>query len=102
MFANNGKGIYFPVQQTSVGQERVTNPKELLRGRLYPARSSWYSLLRGRSCDEERGGGRLASWRNQSTAITGTASLAGFVAKTCFYSFLKFFLENWLPQIPRD
>ena len=26
MFASNGKGIYLSVQQTFVGQERVTNP----------------------------------------------------------------------------
>ena len=26
IFANNGKGIYLSLQQTFVGQERVTNP----------------------------------------------------------------------------
>ena len=34
IFANNGKGIYLSVQETFVGQERVTNLKESLRGRI--------------------------------------------------------------------
>ena len=34
IFANNGKGIHLSVQETSVGQERVTNPKERLRGTI--------------------------------------------------------------------
>ena len=34
IFANNGKGIHLSVQETSVGQERVTNPKERLRGMI--------------------------------------------------------------------
>ena len=34
IFANNGKGIHLSVQETSFGQERVTNPKERLRGTI--------------------------------------------------------------------
>ena len=73
IFANNGKGIHLSVQETSVGQERVTNPKERLRGTIEGLGTRFVKV-------SARQHARTARTRSTSTSVN---NINGSVSTSC-------------------